>query len=106
MQILQSKINCKVIKIIKINSLCLNHLLKDFNNNKIIDYISIDTEGNEIEILRNFNFKRFKVKLFTIEHNFNKVNRKEILKIMKKNNYKRVHKNISYMDDWYIKSPT
>lgn len=93
-------------KIIKINSLCLNHLLKDFNNNKIIDYISIDTEGNEVEILRNFNFKRFKVKLFTIEHNFNKVNRKEILKIMKKNNYRRVHKNISYMDDWYIKSTT
>ena len=93
-------------KIIKINSLCLNHLLKDFNNNKIIDYISIDTEGNEVEILRNFNFKKFKVEIFTIEHNFNKVNRKEILKIMKKNNYTRVNKSISYMDDWYIKLPT
>jgi hypothetical protein len=91
-------------KITKINSLCLNHLLKDFNRKKIIDYISIDTEGNEVEILKNFNFKKFKVKIFTIEHNFNKVNRIKILEIMKKNNYTRVHKNISYMDDWYINS--
>jgi hypothetical protein len=93
-------------KVIRINSLSLNHLLKDFKNNKIIDYISIDTEGNEVEILKNFNFKKFKVKIFTIEHNFNKINRKKILRIMKKNKYKRVHQNISYMDDWYIKLST
>jgi hypothetical protein len=93
-------------EVVKINSLSLNYLLKDFKNNKAIDYISIDTEGNEVEILRNFNFKKFKVKIFTIEHNFNKINRKKILRIMKKNKYKRVHQNISYMDDWYIKLST
>ena len=92
-------------EVIKINSISLNYLLKDFKNNKVIDYISIDTEGNEVEILKNFNFKRFKPKIFTIEHNFNKINRKKILIIMKKNKYKRVHENISYMDDWYIKLP-
>jgi hypothetical protein len=92
-------------KIMQINSISLNHLLKDFKNNKVIDYISIDTEGNELEILKDFNFKKFKVNIFTIEHNFNKFKRKKILKIMTKNKYTRVHKNISYMDDWYIKSP-
>jgi hypothetical protein len=92
-------------EVIKKNSLCLNHLLKDFKSNKVIDYISIDTEGNEVEILKNFNFKKFEVKIFTVEHNFNKINRKEILRIMKKNKYTRVHENISYMDDWYIKLP-
>ena len=51
------------------------------------------------------NFKKFKVKIFTVEHNFNKIIRKKILKIMKKNKYKRVHENLSYMDDWYIKMP-
>jgi hypothetical protein len=83
----------------------LNFSSTNFNKNIIIDYISIDTEGNELEILKNFNFKKFKVNILTIEHNFNEINRKEILKIMKKNNYIRVHKKISYMDDWYIKSP-
>lgn len=90
-------------KVKKINTLSLNHLLKNFNNRKIIDYISIDTEGNELEILKKFNFKRFKVSIFTIEHNFNVLKRKQIFQIMKKNKYARIHKNISYMDDWYIK---
>ena len=70
---------------------------------KIIDYVSIDTEGNELDILRKFNFKKFKVKIFTIEHNFNEDKRWNIFLIMKKNNYKRVFKYLSYMDDWYIK---
>jgi len=91
-------------KIRKIDTLSLNYLLKNFNKNKSIDYISIDTEGNEVEILKNFNFNKFKVKIFTIEHNFNESNRKKILKMMKKNKYTRVHKNLSYMDDWYVKS--
>lgn len=90
-------------KILKINSLSLNCLLKNFN--KEIDYISIDTEGNELEILKNFNFKKYKVKIFTIEHNFNIIKRKKILEIMKKNEYVRIHKSISYMDDWYINLP-
>jgi len=92
------------MEILRINSLSLNYLLRNFNDNKEIDYISIDTEGNELEILKNFNFKKFKVKIFTIEHNFNNNKRKKICKIMIKNKYIRLHKNISYMDDWYIKS--
>jgi hypothetical protein len=92
-----------VVNIIQTGSMCLNHLLKKKMSKKIIDYISIDTEGNELDILRKFNFKKFKVKIFTIEHNFNEDKRWNIFLIMKKNNYKRVFKYLSYMDDWYIK---
>lgn len=80
----------------------LNDLILSKENQFDIDYISIDTEGNEYEILKNFNFKKFNVKIFTIEHNFEKVKREKIYEIMIKNNYKRVFKNISYMDDWYL----
>lgn len=37
---------------------------------KIIDYLSIDTEGSEFDILSNFNFKEFKFRIITCEHNF------------------------------------
>ena len=93
-------------KVRKFNSLSLNDLLQDYADNKIIDYISIDTEGNELEIIKNFNFNKFKVKIFTIEHNFNKNNRNLIFQIMNKNKYTRIHKSISYMDDWYVKFAT
>ena len=87
---------------IKVNTVSLNYLLDKRKFNTQIDYISIDTEGNEFEIIKNFNFKKYKVNFFTIEHNFDKDKREKIFKIMTKNNYKRVFQNISYMDDWYI----
>ena len=83
-------------------TICLNHLIKKYNLKKDIDYISIDTEGNEYNIIKNFDFKKYKVKVFTIEHNFNKNFREKIYNKMKKNGYERVFKSISYMDDWYV----
>ena len=87
----------------KLKSLSLNDLIKKYQLTKNIDYISIDTEGNELDIIKKFNFNKYNVKIFTIEHNFQKNKRENIYKILKKNNYKRVFKYISYMDDWYIK---
>ena len=86
-----------------LKTISLNTLLKKNKSPKNISYISIDTEGNEYEILKNFNFSKYKVKLFTIEHNFNTKKRKKIFNLMKKNNYKRIFKHLSYMDDWYVK---
>jgi FkbM family methyltransferase len=34
-----------------------------------IDFLSIDTEGNELEIIRDFNFLKFSVKCICFEHN-------------------------------------
>lgn len=93
----------KYKKKIYLKTLSLNSLLNKYKSPKTIDYISIDTEGNEYSILKSFNFKKYNVKIFTIEHNFNNAKRNSILKIMKKNNYIRILKNLSYMDDWYIK---
>jgi FkbM family methyltransferase len=95
--------NIKYKKKIYLKALSLNSLLNKYKTPKTIDYISIDTEGNEYSILKKFNFKKYDVKIFTIEHNFNNSKRNSILKVMKKNNYLRVLKNLSYMDDWYIK---
>lgn len=86
----------------KVKSKCLNHLIEKKKTIKNIDYISIDTEGNEYEIIKDFNFKKFKVNIFTIEHNFNTTIRNKIKNILLKNGYIRIFKNISYMDDWYI----
>ena len=90
----------------KMSAISLNTLIKKYKLGKNIDYISIDTEGNELDIIKKFNFKKFNVKIFTIEHNFKKNKRESIYKILKKNNYERLFKYISYMDDWYVKKNT
>jgi len=69
---------------------------------KFIDFISIDTEGSEFEILENFDFTRYKFGLISVEHNYEIAKRDKILSLLSKNNYKRIFQDISGMDDWYV----
>jgi len=87
----------------EVTTLKLNTLLKKNKAPKNISYISIDTEGNEYDILKKFDFSYYNVKFFTIEHNFDEYKRSRIFKLMKKNKYVRIFKYLSHMDDWYLK---
>jgi FkbM family methyltransferase len=46
----------------------------NLSKHKYFDFISIDAEGYDYEILIQMNLKRLKVKMFCIEHNGNKIN--------------------------------
>lgn len=85
----------------KVNTISLIDLLDKYNAPKTIDYLSIDTEGSEYEILANFNFERYKFNIITCEHNFTNI-RKKIFKLLTKNGYKRKYKGLSHFDDWYV----
>ena len=87
----------------KVQTTSLYDLLKEYNAPKEIDYLSIDTEGSEFEILKNFNFNEYSFKIITCEHNFTE-NREKIYRLLINNNYKRVMEDFSDFDDWYIKS--
>ena len=67
-----------------------------------IDYMSIDTEGSEFEIIKDFNFNKYLIKIITIEHNYDIIKRKSIYDLLTKNNFYRVLENFSDNDDWYI----
>jgi FkbM family methyltransferase len=92
----------KVAKIYKVKTISLNDLLKKYKAPKKIDYISIDTEGSEYEILKNFNFNKYHVKIITCEHNFTS-NKQKVFKLLTSKGYKREYQNLSKFDDWYFK---
>jgi len=50
-------------------SISLNTLLETYQAPKNIDYISLDVEGIELAILQSFDFNKWNVKCWTIEHN-------------------------------------
>lgn len=85
-----------------VSTITLNALLDMYNAPDIIDYVSIDTEGSEFEIIESFDFGSRRVLLWTIEHNHNIVTRKKLLDIMSKHSYKRVLEGFSECDDWFI----
>ncbi len=84
-----------------VETISLFDLLLKHNAPSIIDFLSIDTEGSEFEILNSFNFKKYEIKIIIVEHNYKKI-RKDIYNLLTLNGYKRVFTNLSFQDDWYI----
>ncbi|GAA4324705.1 hypothetical protein GCM10023115_41610 [Pontixanthobacter gangjinensis] len=91
----------KIGKKYSVKTISLNDLLKKYNSPRIIDYLSIDTEGSELEILKNFDFEEFKFRIITVEHNYTDI-RDSIFELLTKNGYKRVKEDYSEFDDWYV----
>jgi FkbM family methyltransferase len=86
-----------------VETVTLNDLLLQNEAPTSIAYISIDTEGSEYEILKNFDFNFWEVEIFSIEHNFGG-NRDKLHTLMMDNGYTQVHSEISFMDDWYVRT--
>ena len=89
-------------KTYEVETLTLNDLLELYNAPAIIDYLSIDTEGSEYEILKGFDFSKYQIEIITVEHNYTPI-REEIYALLTKNGYQRVFDSISLFDDWYRK---
>ena len=66
-----------------------------------IDYLSIDTEGSELEILKSFDFAKYRFNVITCEHNFSE-NREKIYDLLTANGYRRRYSDLSRFDDWYV----
>ena len=96
------RIKRKQSKTYQVETISLSDLLKKHNAPKKIEYLSIDTEGSEFDILNNFNFSEYEFKVITCEHNFNK-NRDKIHNLLSKNGYIRKYTGFSDYDDWFIK---
>ena len=89
----------------KINSDTLNNIIENskFKNSKI-DFVSIDVEGNEINVLNGFNLKKYKPKLILLEFilpnkkefyekDINEITNSEVYKFLIKNEYKLINWN-------------
>ena len=99
----QRKIKPK--KIIKMKTSTLNEILEQSPyKNKKINLLSIDIENHEYEVLKNFNFKKYKIdmivteclnlktrKLETQNQTLEFVLKSNIYKLIKKNNYKLIN---------------
>jgi len=88
--------------IYQVETISLMDLLIEHNAPQEIDYLSIDTEGSEFEILQNFDFNKYNIKIITIEHNYTQM-REKIFELLVSHGYKRVFVELSEVDDWYIK---
>ena len=75
------------IKTRYVKTLRLEKIL-DKHNFKEIDFMNIDIEGHEIEVLKSINFRKTKVNVICVEVlDYDKRKKKQLLNFFKKNNY-------------------
>jgi FkbM family methyltransferase len=85
----------------QVQTISLFDLLTKHKAPTTIDYLSVDTEGSEFDILNSFDFSTFQFKVITVEHNYTD-NRSKIHDLLTKNGYRRPFTTISLWDDWYV----
>jgi len=87
----------------ELNTLSFADFSVKYNLPKEIHYLSIDTEGTELDILKSIDLNIFNIKLITVEHNFTE-KREAIYSYLNNHGYERVLETFSLVDDWYIKT--
>lgn len=83
-----------------LTTISLEDLLLKYDAPRVIDYLSIDTEGSEFAILEKFPFDQWDIRLITVEHNYTE-QRAKIAALLAANGYVRTEQK---WDDWYAVS--
>jgi FkbM family methyltransferase len=89
-------------KTYNVNTISLTDMLDKYGAPRRIDFLSVDTEGSEFEILNNFDFNKYQFGVIVCEHNYTP-KREEIYSLLTANGYVRKCQDISEFDDWYVR---
>ena len=81
----------------------LSEILEDAQAPVMIDFLSLDVEGNEFEVLRGCDLKRWHFRFITLEHNYVEPRRSQMRLYLEGFGYKHWRKN--EFDDEYIYLP-
>jgi len=83
-------------EVITVNTDLLNNVLNRHGISEI-DFCTIDTEGSEYEILRAFDFEKYKINIIMVENNYNS---DKVKNLLTQHGYKHFHK--LQIDDVYL----
>jgi FkbM family methyltransferase len=85
----------------QVETISLLDLLAQHNAPKHIEFLSVDTEGSEFEILNAFDFSQFTFGAICVEHNYLE-NRPKVKQLLVANGYRQVYPELSEFDDWFV----
>lgn len=80
----------------------LDELLAKAHAPNYIDYMNLDVEGAEYDVLRGLSLDRYQIGSLTVEHNFEMTKREAIHNLLAAKGYVRVRS--WEVDDWYVHS--
>lgn len=87
-------------KVHKVKALTLQEVIDHNLTSNEIDFLSIDIEGDDMEILKSFDWSRYKINAICVEHNYRKGSDK-IIDFMYKSGYDLQYTEFSKNDYWF-----
>jgi FkbM family methyltransferase len=88
-------------RVVEVPTVSLSDLLSEHNAPQTIDYVSIDTEGSEYDILESFDFSKYQFLVLSVEHNFTAA-RSKLNELLTEAGMIRVLRSVELFDDIYI----
>jgi len=85
-----------------VETVTLNTALKQLGFPSDLDYLSIDTEGTELDVLEGLNFSLFNFKVITVEIAEDPVKGVRIKELLEGNGFRQVFEGKTFWDDWYL----
>jgi FkbM family methyltransferase len=85
----------------QVETISLLDLLSQHNAPTHVDFLSVDTEGSEFEILKAFDFSKYTFGAICVEHNYLE-NRPKVKALLEANGYRQVYSALSDYDDWFV----
>ena len=85
---------------IQVKTKTLTTLLNESNAPRYIDYLSLDTEGSELEILRGTDLDKYQFGYINVEHNYVEPRRSQMRQLLESKGY--VYDGENNFDDNYI----
>lgn len=86
---------------INVLTVSLNDLLKLYRAPSVIDYISLDIEGNEFEVLNSFDFSKYHINCLTVEHDYGEQQQK-IKCLLESKGFELYTDTFCDNEDWYV----
>ena len=90
-------------KTIIVQTISLNDLLEKYEAPPFIEYLSLDTEGSEYEILRTLDFNKWQFGIIDVEHNHMEPRRSMIKQLLLCNGYTYLGPN-AFDDSYKLRS--
>jgi FkbM family methyltransferase len=88
----KNSVNANKTQII-VKTISFNDLLEKYNAPLFVEYLSLDTEGSELEILKSVDLQKYIFGIIDVEHNFVEPRRTQIKELLISNGYIYVKEN-------------
>jgi FkbM family methyltransferase len=88
----------------EVTTVTLNDIFEEKEMPQEIDFMSVDTEGSELDVLKGINFAKYSFTALAIEHNYDEAKLGAIRTLLAGHGYRQVFQDVSNFDAWFVHS--